>query len=260
MTNEELVAAIQNGERDRLLELWKQVERFIWLQAKRTLSLSGGIPGVDVEDLYQSGYFALLAAVETYKPTCDPSTDATFLGWLKYYLKAAFSEAGGYKTKRENNDPLRRAGSLDAPVNDNPKAQTLAYFIKDPENCIEAADERIYLEQLHAALEAALNRLPRKAAEVIREHYFNGRSLQELGPQAPRLKIAAMRRLRNPVIIADLKGFIEERTPYYKRVGISSFISTHTSTVENAVLAREELEELFGQERIKNENGEDENP
>ena len=29
MTNEELVAAIQAGERERLAELWAQVERFV---------------------------------------------------------------------------------------------------------------------------------------------------------------------------------------------------------------------------------------
>lgn len=29
MTNEELVALIQGGERDRLSELWEQVEKFV---------------------------------------------------------------------------------------------------------------------------------------------------------------------------------------------------------------------------------------
>ena len=42
MTNEELVALIQAGERDRLPELWEQVERFVALQ--------------DVEDGIQRDY------------------------------------------------------------------------------------------------------------------------------------------------------------------------------------------------------------
>lgn len=32
MTNEELVAAIQAGDRDRLPELWERVRRLVWRQ------------------------------------------------------------------------------------------------------------------------------------------------------------------------------------------------------------------------------------
>lgn len=35
MGNEELVALIQGGERDKLAVLWEQVERFVALQARR---------------------------------------------------------------------------------------------------------------------------------------------------------------------------------------------------------------------------------
>ncbi len=46
MNNEELAALIQNGERDRLPELWAQVERFVAQQANRRLILAGGLGGV----------------------------------------------------------------------------------------------------------------------------------------------------------------------------------------------------------------------
>ena len=44
MTNEELVALIQAGERDKLPELWEQVERFVALQANRLLHAMGSSP------------------------------------------------------------------------------------------------------------------------------------------------------------------------------------------------------------------------
>ena len=41
MTNEELVALIQAGERDRLPELWEQVERFVAWKASKLLTVMG---------------------------------------------------------------------------------------------------------------------------------------------------------------------------------------------------------------------------
>ena len=54
MTNEELVALIQAGERDKLPELWEQVERFVALQANRLLHAMGpdkaALAGVEFGD------------------------------------------------------------------------------------------------------------------------------------------------------------------------------------------------------------------
>lgn len=97
MSNEELVALIQAGERDRLSELWEQVERFVALQARQRILFSGGLGGVEVDDLYQSGYIALVAAVDSY----DPATGRSFIGWLSLALKTAFAEAGGYRSRRQ---------------------------------------------------------------------------------------------------------------------------------------------------------------
>lgn len=45
MSNEELVALIQGGERERLPDLWEQVERFVRQQAHRRFVLSAGLGG-----------------------------------------------------------------------------------------------------------------------------------------------------------------------------------------------------------------------
>ena len=247
MTNEELAAAIRRGETERIIELWEQVERFVWTYARRRVTIAGGLVGADAEDLYQSGYFALLATVET--------KGRSFISWLTLFLRTAFAEAGGYRTKKQRNDLLLHADSLDAPMDaDETDGDTLASLVPDPEDRIAAADERIYVEQLHAALEAALERLSPGEAEVIRERYFHGRTLRELGPNAQSLTDSAMRRLRHPVISAGLRKFIEERTPYYLHVGARTFNTTRTSATEKAVLAREALEEIFRQGETDDED------
>ena len=63
MTNEELAVRIKQGERDKLEELWNQVERFIWKMANRRAYSLEGRNGVTAEDLYQAGYLAMVDAV-----------------------------------------------------------------------------------------------------------------------------------------------------------------------------------------------------
>ena len=66
MTNEELVTAIRQRRSD-YLELWEQTKPFIAQQAARLLCSYGGyIPGVGIDDLIQSGFFALTVAANTY--------------------------------------------------------------------------------------------------------------------------------------------------------------------------------------------------
>ena len=127
MTNEELVALIQSGERDKLPELWEQVERFVAQQARRRHLLSGGAGGVEAENLYQSGYIALVAAVDSY----DPAAGRAFIGWLALALKTAFAEAGGCRSIKQARDPLRHAGSLDVPVSEDDNTM-IGDLIADP--------------------------------------------------------------------------------------------------------------------------------
>lgn len=79
MTNEELCALIQAGERDRLGELWEQVEKFVSMMAGRRARQIGGFGGVTAEDLYQSGFLAVVAAVDSY--------DSLSLGGCPWPLK-----------------------------------------------------------------------------------------------------------------------------------------------------------------------------
>jgi len=46
MSNETLAVLAQGGDREALLELWAQVRRFIWKQARRWAGRGGGVERV----------------------------------------------------------------------------------------------------------------------------------------------------------------------------------------------------------------------
>lgn len=96
MSNEELVTVIQAGAVELMGQLWEQVEGLVKWKAKRIMTVLEGCPGrgVEFEDLYQSGYLAMVAAVNTF----DPAAGSAFSTWLMYHLKNAFAEATGYRT------------------------------------------------------------------------------------------------------------------------------------------------------------------
>ena len=89
MSNEELAIAIRQGDQGRTLELWEQVNGLVKrkaMQIMTALQLSGNPRGVEFDDLYQTGYLAMVAAVETYSPE-----RGAFSTWFMFHLKTAFS-------------------------------------------------------------------------------------------------------------------------------------------------------------------------
>lgn len=102
-------------------------------------------------------------------------------------------------------DPLRYAGPLDVPVLDGgDDGSTLAELIPDQkaDAAFEDVAERDRVERLRAALERALDQIPRDQAEAVRAAYFYGKRVDN------KLKNAALRSLRNPVISKGLKSFL----------------------------------------------------
>ena len=241
-TNEKLAAAIRQGRRELMETLWERVEPFTRQAANRLT-----VPGAESDDLYQSGYLALVAAVDTY----DPERGASFIHWYALALKTAFAEAGGYRTKRQAKDPVRYAGSLDTPMTDEPDADTLEAAIADKaaEEAFEEAEEAIWRRQLHDALETEIGKLTPRQAAVIRDFYWKNRTLAEIGREcgvsatrAGQLKQEGLSRMART---AALRQFVDERTPYFLRVGVQSFQRTGESATERAVFARERIAHHF---------------
>ena len=245
MSNEELAARIKAGERDRLLELWAQVRELIAWYAVRRYNAAPGLGGVEVDDLIQAGFIAMVEAVDSF----DPGAGYKFSTWLKLTLRTAFAEAGGYRSKRQKMDPLHRCDSLDRPLDDEGGA-TLGELQAAPD-CFDDTERQIWREQLRAVLDKALEDLPADWREILERRYYRGQS-QQVVAEGMRVKKTdiqgrekkALHRLhhdrrRNHLDQFWVEQAIDLKTPWFLHVGPEAFASTGTSAVEKLVLQRE---------------------
>ena len=216
MSNEELAVLIQAGEREHLPQLWAQVERFVAKQASRRMTATGGFGGVEFGDLYNAGYLALVSAVDSF----DPGAGRSFVSWLALHLKTVFAEAGGYRSQKQAQDPLHRAGSLDVPTGEDEDGAALVELVADSSALLafERAEECQYRAQLHAALGEALGRLPAHHRSVIRRRFYRGQTFStiaaDLGiqPEAVRKwEGEALKQLRHPRISRPLMEYLPGR-------------------------------------------------
>lgn len=252
MENEELAVLIQQGREELLPKLWEQVSGLVAKLAWERYKATGGCGGVEVEDLTQSGFLALLEAVNRF----DPAKGYAFTTTLGMCLKKAFAEAGGYRTSRR--DPLDGCVSLDAPLTD---AGTLMELQADPANVFEEAEHRIWLAQLREAMAQAVSKLPEDQQRTIRRRYYRDES-QTAAAAAEGITPGVLRRLeseglRNLRTADELAQFIEEQTPYYVHVGRVGFVRTQTSAVELAVLKRDRLQRALAGDFGRSEAQED---
>lgn len=248
MTNEELAARIRQGERELLPELWAAVEKFVAMKAKQRAFQLDSYGGVTDEDLIQCGFLALLDAVETF----DPEAGANFISWYAYYLRSAFAQAAGYRTKKR--DPLNTADTLDAPMSEDDGRTREDYLESDwAAEDYQDAERRIWLEQLRDTVQKALDDLPAAEREIITGHHLEGLTLKTLAErrgvtleairQRERHGFAKLRRNANK---NHLRDFVEEQTPYYLHVGVNRFNATGSSSVETIAIIREDLRERGG--------------
>lgn len=247
MSNEELVAEIRAGAVNRLGELWDQVAGLVKWKASRVMTALEGVPGrgVEFDDLYQSGYLAMVAAVESY----DPAAGA-FSTWLMYHLKKVFADLTGVRTKSGWYDPINSPISMDTPVSDEMETSSLGNLIPDgrASATMEAVEDREYRRQLREALEEALAVLPEHYREILRLRYCAGLTLTEVGEQtgvgcesARKMENRALRVLRQPENLLGLRPFHEY--DFYRGSGLAAYKQTGVSVQERYLIREEERRE-----------------
>lgn len=240
MSNEELAIAIQQGDQGRTLELWEQVNGLVKrkaMQIMTALKLSGNPRGVEFDDLYQTGYLAMVAAVETYSPE-----RGAFSTWFMFHLKTAFAEATGYRTKGGRCEPLNTATSLDRPVQpDEPDGGTLGELVPDSRaaDAIENVEESVYREQLHKAIDGAISELPPGNAQ------WDDMTLSAVGevmgksPERTRqMESKGIRELRKSRTLHRFLDF-----DMYRGTGLGAFRLSGSSIQEQYILKQERREE-----------------
>jgi RNA polymerase sigma factor (sigma-70 family) len=248
MSNEEMAQRAQNGEKGLILALWEQNIKFFRAKSYGMFMHNRGLcasSGVELDDIFQSCFFALLDAVRAYKA----ATGHKLLTYARFPLMNRFRALVGLRTTRRN--PLDRAGSLDAPAGDDESDATVLDLVADPESAapFEAADDELCRPELRAALNAAIGRLPGDRAATIRWRYFEGRSAAdiaaELGVEPMRVYGIEQNALRDLRRERSLLAFREELLAgmAYNHIGLRRFKETWESSVERAVIRADELTE-----------------
>ncbi len=246
MSNEELAEQIKDGQRNLIPELWENVKGFILYQSGRYYRYFHGLNGVEPDDLVQCGYLAMLQAVEYFNPE-----KAGFLTVLGFFLKKEFQDCYGIRTiKRDplNTNPI----SLEAPLNANIGEGTWKDYLEDPRDDYETVEQRIWLEQLSKALDAALDRLPEDQKQTIIDRYYKEKTLEQIAEETgcSRKEIikrerSGLKQLWNEKQITGIEQYVESHTLFYRTVSVNQFMATHSSAVEKTVLIREDLRQHY---------------
>lgn len=198
MSNEELAEKVQAGEREKLLLLWAQVQRFAYHQARRWAAAGRG--GTTEEDLEQEAFLALLDALGRWRPDAGP-----FLPMYALRIKAAFTAATGQRTQRDRLDPLQGCISLDAPLTDSEGDPLyLGDVIPDQraEEELESVGERDAAALRNEAIRQALDTLPADQRRVIVLKYWHCQQVENKTHQA------ALRALRRPAVSRGLRQYM----------------------------------------------------
>lgn len=191
-TNAALATLAAAGNSFALGQLWEinrgLLHRLFWQWYSKNKAVADSA-GLTIEDFDQEAFFAVQAAAKAYDP--EKGSFATLLG---YYVqnrirKVVCGEHGRLMTTEDGREvrisanPLNGSTSLDTPLDDTDGGSaTLGDLQEDPAaaQAFQTAEDELYTEELHAALEEALNKLTAKQADVVRRHYFGGKSFAEI--------------------------------------------------------------------------------
>lgn len=191
--NAALAALAATGNAFALGQLWEINKGLLrsmfwkWYPANKALADAHGLTADDFE---QDGYFAVQYATEHY----DPGKGFAFSTWLAYAMKRQIQQTltGGHrrniigpdgKTRQVSANPLDHCTSLDVKLDtEDDGAATLGEIQPDltAAEAFQNVEERIYQEELHAALEEALHKLSEREEMVIRGRFYERKTLEEI--------------------------------------------------------------------------------
>lgn len=190
-----IAEAVQRGQLDTLT-LWAAVRGYAAKKALRWVAALHHRCGVELDDLMQEAYLAMLRAVRLWRS--DGGTG--FIGIYELTLRTAFADACGIRTVRSRSDPLQTAVSLDAPVGeDGEEAGTLGSLV--PDESAERPFLGIEQQELADAVQSALAKLPEEQQAAIYGEFWQSKTAD------PAIRRAAFRALRSPAISRPLRNY-----------------------------------------------------
>lgn len=214
-TNEALAALAAAGNSFALGQLWEinkgLLHRLFWQWYSKNKAVADAA-GLTLEDFDQEAFFAVQRAAQHH----DPSK-GSFTSLLPYYVLSQIRSAvcGEHARVIATEDgrrvavsanPLNECSSLDAPLDaDDEGSSVRGDIIEDTaaSQAFQTAEDEIYNEELHDALEEALSKLADREADVLRRRHYEDKSLrrvgEEIGVHAERVRqieAGAFRKLR----------------------------------------------------------------
>ena len=247
MEKEELALRYQQGQTEVIGALWDAVEKFVRSRAWQFAEALPPERGLTLDDLVQIGFIAVTEAAKTY----SPDGGANYLTWLSYQLKADFMRAAGYHVRHP--DPLNdsHTAHLDTPLDtDDAESDTLGDTIPDARVDVDAAVvDVVYQEQLHAALNDALNELPVVERDVLERKYFRSEGREQIAvslglPNAAtvtRREQSGLEHLSRGAHGQTLEAFLSDEINPYIGTGLFSFRQSGASSVEKIAERRDRL-------------------
>lgn len=222
MQHEDLVKEIQQGDTEALEALWNDVKRFARYIVRRYTPK----PSVDVDDLMQCAFLGVLAAALAHDGRYD------FTSLMSWCIRRECRRALSLDRRREPD-----LVSYDAPISDNPEDGTFIDAI--PDDNLREAILAVELQELRKAVQEAVRALPDRQKAIIKQHYFEGRTLEDIA-QSEGVTKERIRQIEEKGFDAlsrskHLAPYVEYCAPV-KGVSLRSFQIYQQSAVEYAAI------------------------
>lgn len=224
--NAALAALAKAGNSFALGQLWEinkgLLHRLFWQWYARNQPIADAA-GLTFEDFEQEGFFVVERCAKAYDP--EKGNFTSLLGfYVQSQIRALTCGEHCRTVENENGkrvaiaaDPLNRCQSFDQHVDESDEGSaTLGDLTADPAaaQAFQSVDDELYTQELHAALEEALNKLTERQADVIRRRYYQGQTLQEasdqIGVSKNRVQQIETRALREMKYSSSLKRWHDE--------------------------------------------------
>ena len=243
LANEQDAIDYQEGDPAALTRLWERNKRFLYRYCMRFYNARQALCdrcGVEQEDLYQESFLALIEAAQAF----DPGKGYRFITWLGFPLKNRFNGLLGRKGAPR---PLNSCESLDELITDG-ETDTREALIPDPaaQEAFENVEASIYNEQLHTALNAAMDTLEPKHQDILKCRYYEEKTLKACADAlslpsayyARSLVCTALQRMRRGQAFRILKRFLADTSAVYTATGFSAW--KHNGSIEERIIERAE--------------------
>ncbi len=245
--NEALALRVQKGDFAAAGPLWRGVQRLVYGFASRFFvqhRAACASAGVEPDDLRQESYFAVCDAARDY----DPAKGWRFTSYLPLHLRDRFNALLGFRGGRSArllNDAKRLDEPL--PLNDEGDAATMLDLLPSAaaQAAFEGADVKLYRQQLHAAMQEALETLTPTERRTVTSRYYEDLTRAQIGrlfgldaERVRQIEMNALQHLRRPAVLRRLRPFAVDYGAAYEGTGWGAW--KRRGSVEERLVERAE--------------------